>query len=116
MSNDEEEQSQEDGEFIEVHLKIPKPEPTIVVAPQPPTQHISITNVTSVNSPPEKVKTGVPEMDREPKKPELGAMKSSGFSTAKKVEKFGSVLEKDAVQATQDFRRRGFTVKDSRAS
>lgn len=115
MSNEPEE-TEEPHEFIEVHLKIPKPEAPKVIIPKQEPHHIHITNITTVHPPAEKTKTGVPEMDREPKPEPEGDMKSSGFSTAKKVAKFGSILEKDAVGATQDFKRRGITIKDSRAS
>lgn len=95
MWNDNEE---EEGtkDFIEVRLKIPKPdEPKFILVPSPAPIHI--TNVTGDNTP-------------------NGQMKSSDYSTNMRVQKFGSILEKDAVQATQSFKRRGITIKDSRAS
>ena len=39
-----------------------------------------------------------------------------GDTTAAKVKKFGSFLEKDAVHGANTFKRRGISVKDSRAS
>ena len=42
--------------------------------------------------------------------------KAVGDATASKVKKFGSELEKDAVNAVGGFKRKGFFVKDSRSS
>jgi hypothetical protein len=79
MSNDEEEKSE--GNMIEVHIKIPKPESPKVV-------------MVHKESP----------------------VKAVGDATASKVKKFGSVLEKDAVHAVGQFKRKGIHVKDSRSS
>jgi hypothetical protein len=78
MSNDEE---SNDGNMIEVHIKIPKPEPAKVM-------------MVHKDSP----------------------TKAVGDATASKVKKFGSELEKDAVNAVSGFKRKGFFVKDSRSS
>jgi len=43
-------------------------------------------------------------------------VKAVGDATASKVKRFGSELEKDAVNAVMAFKRKGIMVKDSRSS
>jgi len=48
--------------------------------------------------------------------PQHSPAPAAGDVTKQKVNQFGSVLEQNAVQAAEGFKRKGITVKDSRAS
>ena len=51
-----------------------------------------------------------------PRTPQMSYQSSPNPSTTQKVDQFGSELEKDAVHATHEFKRKGISVKDSRSS